>query len=376
MKCITNGSVVLEDGILENASVVYDDRILAVTREKVNADEVYDAGGRYVMPGFFDIHIHGYRGDDASDGDEEGLLRMAEALAEHGVTSFCPTTMTVPLPQLEAAFEAARAAMKRNTGARIAGINCEGPFISPAKKGAQDEKNILPPDPDFILKNADVIRLVTVAPEEDRDLYFVRCVAARSNIAVSVGHTSADRDTVVSAFDAGARHVTHLFNAMSPLNHRKPGCVGAALTDARATCEMICDTVHVHPSLYSMVYALKKDGLCLITDCMRAGGMPDGEYDLGGQKVTKKGALCLLEDGTIAGSVLTLDRALDNLLRYTGLALPEAVRTVSLDPARVIGQDKDTGSIAVGKRADITVAGEGIDVCLTVTGGKTTFIKN
>ncbi len=375
MKCITNCRLVLEDKVLSGMAVVFDEKIKEIIPEtQVNAEayEVIDAKGKYVAPGLVDIHIHGYLGEDASDGSADGLKVMAAGIAKNGVTSWCPTTMTIAMEEIKTAFDTARK-VKAETeiyGAKILGINCEGPFVNPAKKGAQPEEYILPPDGDFIIENADIVKLFTVAPEMEGGDECIKKVYEDGRVLVSMGHTNASFDEANNGIVCGVRHTTHLFNAMTALMHRNPGVVGAALSDERVSCELIADTFHVNPGLYKMVYKLKGDKLCLITDCMRAGGMPDGNYTLGGQPVIKTGIQCLLEDGTIAGSVLKLNEGVRNLYNNTDLSVAEAFACASINPARAVGEDKNIGSIEVGKCADIIICDDEFNVEITFINGE------
>lgn len=373
MKAIINGKIVSENGIIENKSIIFDEYIRKIDTD-TDGCEIIDAEGAYVLPGFIDIHIHGYKGNDASDASEEELVKMAELLPENGVSAWCPTTMTVAIDEIQKSLDIIGKLKKENiSGAKILGANVEGPFINPKKKGAQSEEFILMPDEEFILKNKDAIRLVTVAPEMQNADKFIKSICENTDISVSVGHTDADYDTTKKAFECGANHVTHLFNAMPPLNHRNPGVIGAAFENDNVFCELIADKFHIHPSLFKTVKAIKKDKLVLITDCMRAGGMPNGEYTLGGQRVTVKGIECRLDDGTIAGSILTMNKALYNLMTETGLPLHEAVKAVSLAPASSIGEDKVRGSLTVGKYADIVIADEEINIKKTFSCGERVF---
>ena len=380
MKAIVGGRIVLADRVLEGMALLFDSHIRDIVPEGAlpEGPERLDARGGYVLPGFIDVHIHGYLGRDVSEGHEEDLPVIARGLAQRGVTGFLPTTMTLPKPALEKAFGAIRGAMAASKaaswpGAAVLGCHAEGPFISPKKRGAQALENIRAGDADLYLRNADVIRLCTVAPEEPGNLELIRTLREKTDIVVSMGHTAATYQQAVAGIDAGVRHATHLFNAMSRLDHREPGAVGAALLDGRVECELICDTFHVHPSLFQLVARMKGDKLILITDCLPAGGMPDGSYTLGGQRFTVRGIECRLEDGTIAGSVLSMDRAVRNLLRYTDLSLPQAVAAASLAPARSLGLEGSVGSIEKGKRADLVLADEDLRVRATLLSGREIF---
>ncbi len=375
MKCIVNGRVVLSNRVASDVAVIFDEKIEAIIPvSEVDTDkyEMMDAKGNIVAPGLVDIHIHGYLGEDASDGSAEGLKKMAAGIAKNGVTSWCPTTMTIAKDDLKKAFDAAREVKQERDlyGAKILGVHSEGPFINPSKKGAQPEEYILTPDADFILENADIIKLYTMAPEMEGGIECVKKVYEDGRVLTSMGHTGASFEEAMAGIEAGVRHTTHLFNAMTALQHRNPGVVGAALSDDRVSCELIADTFHVNPGLYTLIAKAKGDKFCLITDCMRAGGMEDGDYTLGGQHVIKTGIKCLLEDGTIAGSVLKLNEAVKNLYEHTELPLEEAFACASLNPAKAIGEAERIGSLEVGKCADIMICDDDFQVVMTIIDGK------
>ena len=375
MKCITNGKIVTPDSVLEGKAIVFDEKITGIVDASAVDTAKYDvinADGCYIAPGLVDIHIHGYVGEDTCDGNVEGLEKMARAIVANGVTSFCPTTMTVAKEQIEKAFDTARELKAKDGyhGAEVLGINCEGPFINPSKKGAQAEEHILRPDGKFIVDNADIIKLVTIAPEMDGAVEAIKEIVENSDVLVSMGHTGAAYEEANAGIEAGVRHTTHLFNAMTALMHRNPGVVGAALSNDEVSTELIADTFHVNKGLFSLVSKIKGDKLCLITDCMRAGGMPDGEYDLGGQNVTVKGIQCLLADGTIAGSVLKLNRAVQNLYENTDLGVAKSFAAASLNPARAIREDERKGSLEVGKDADIIIVNQSFDIVKTIIKGE------
>lgn len=375
MKCIINGKVILPDRVADNLAVVFDSKIqkLADINDiDVSEYEVIDAGGKYVSPGLVDMHIHGFLGADVSDGDVDGIRLMAEGIIKNGVTAWCPTTMTVSKAEIEAAFDCARTLKGSSEyyGARILGVNSEGPFINSKKKGAQAEEHILRPDADFIKANADIVKLFTVAPEVDGAAECIAEVKADTDVLISMGHTDATYEQAAEGIANGVRHTTHLFNAMTALSHRSPGVVGAALSDSRVSTELIADTFHVNKGIFNMVAKLKGDKLCLITDCIRAGGMSDGDYTLGGQPVHKEGIQCLMADGTIAGSVLNLNDAVFNLYDNSELEIYEAVACASLNPAKALGEDGEIGSLEEGKRADIIIADEKFAVSMTILGGE------
>ena len=372
MKAIINGRIVTPTGTLEGKALLFDEKIRGiVSPAEIGDAEVIDAEGKYVVPGLIDMHIHGYQGADASDGDAEAVVRMAEGLAKNGVTAWLPTTMTISYEALYKAFDSIRVAMKNNpNGAVILGVNSEGPFICESKKGAQNGAHIRACDVNFLKENSDIIRVFTVAPEEPGNMQAIREVAADTNILISIGHSSAKYPTAVESIEAGVRHATHLFNAMTALAHRDPGIVGAVLSDERVSTELICDTFHINPALFSLLSKIKGDKLVMITDCLRAGGLEDGEYDLGGQTVVLKDNLCRLLDGTIAGSVLTLNKGILNMLRNTTLPVHTCVKMASLNPACALGVDKTKGSIEVGKDADLFLADDEFNTYGTFIGGR------
>jgi len=374
MKYIVNGSIILTDGIVENCVLAYDSKICGLTTKDQIPDgaEVIDAKGGYVAPGLVDIHIHGYLGEDASDGSAEGIKTMANGIMKNGVTSWCPTTMTVSMEEINTALNVVRSLKGESKdwdGAEILGVNLEGPYINPKKKGAQAETHIKPLDAQFVMDNADIISIATVAPEMDGGCEGIKKIRENCNVRVSIGHTDATFEEAIKGIDAGATHITHLFNAQTPLHHRNPGVVGAALVKDVYT-ELICDTFHVHKGLFELVAKTKGDKLVLITDCTRAGGMPDGEYTLGGQKIIVNGIECLLEDGTIAGSVLKLNNAVKNVYNNTDMPLWTVVAAASLNPAKAIGVDDRKGSLDEGKDADIIITDSDFNIVKTIIGGK------
>ena len=377
MNAIVNGKIVLPDTVVSGRALLYDRRVVSLADEAPAGCEAIDARGGYVIPGLIDMHIHGYMGEDSSDGRPEGLRAMAEGLKANAVTGFLPTTMTVSRDELRRAFACIRDVKAESdaedwTGARILGLNAEGPFLNPKKKGAQAEEHILPGDTAFFRDYLDILRLVTIAPEMPGNLECVRELS-EAGVLVSIGHTCATYDQAREGFEAGVRHVTHLFNAQTGIHHRDPGVAGAALTDDRVSCELIADTFHIHKGLFPLIARMKGRKLCLITDCLRSGGLPDGEYVSGGQKFVLKGIECRLTDGTIAGSVLRLNCGVRNLFENTDLPLNEAVNAASLNPATALGMDGEIGSIEPGKRADLAILNGDFSVRATILGGRVIY---
>ena len=355
---LVQGDIEIEDG-----------KILRVGKDLPRKEEdlAVDCAGSYtVVPGFVDVHIHGCAGADTCDATREAQEAMAAFLLAHGVTSFCPTTMTTSRETIQAALLAAKDMMDHpmEGGARVVGVNMEGPFIAKERKGAQKEEDILPPDfplfQQFYEESGGIVRLVDVAPEQPGGLEFVE--KASQLCTVSIAHTTADYDQAKAAFDKGVTHATHLFNAMSGLHHRKPGVVGAVFDDSRVRGELICDGFHIHPAVLRAAFRLLGDRALIVSDSMRANGMPEGEaFDLGGQMVTVHQGKALLPDGTIAGSVTNLHQEIKNLVSF-GVPFEQAVKAATLLPARAIGLDGEIGSIAPGKRADLVVLDEHLDI--------------
>ena len=376
---IINGKIVLPDAVVCGKALAFDresGKICGVVDAAPAGADVIDANGNYVAPGLVDIHIHGYLGEDACDANPEGLKKIAYGVAKNGVTAFLPTTMTVAKDQIIDTLNTARSLKEESKtwgGAEILGVHAEGPFINPSKKGAQAEENILAPDADFIIEHQDIIKSVTLAPEMDKNHACIKKLAEETDVLVSMGHTDATFDEAMSAARDGVNHATHLFNAMSALAHRNPGVVGAALASENVSVEVIADTFHINPGLYSIIAKVKGDKMVLITDCVRAGGMPDGEYDLGGQMLTLKGIECRLADGTIAGSVLKLNAAVKNVLAHTKLPVYEVFKMASLNPATAIHCADRLGSLEEGKDADIIIADANINILRTIKKGNTIY---
>ncbi len=374
MKAIVNGKIILPDRVLENAALLYSDVIEGILPEnEIPADaERIDAHGGYVAPGLIDLHIHGYLGKDVCDGEEESIRTMASGLVKNGVTGFLPTTMTVDMAVIKKALDVCRHLKKESktwNGSAILGCHAEGPFISASKKGAQDAKYILTPDAAFVKEYADIIKIITLAPETDTaDFAAIREITRDTDVVISMGHTSADYKTAMNSTAAGVRHATHLFNAMTPLQQRAPGVVGAAL-NSDVSCEVIVDTFHVDACLYDMLWKLKGRKLCFITDCLPAGGLPFGEYTLGGAKIIYRDIVCRLEDGTVAGSVLHLNRGVWNVYKNSQIPLYECVNGATLNPATAIGMADKKGSLTVGKDADIIITDEEFEIQKTIIGG-------
>ena len=372
---IKNGIVFCEDGVLREADLeLAGERIAAVHQPGQAAGEpALDAAGCYVVPGYVDIHIHGAMGADFSDGDPEGVRTMARFLLTQGVTSFLGTSMALSEARLTEVYAAAKHLFGQSLpdGATLRGINMEGPFFSQEKRGAQNPEFIIPPNFEMFIRlnqaSGGNIRTVAVAPETEGGLDFVE--RASKVCSVSIAHTSAGYDIAHQAFDRGANHVTHVFNGMTPFHHRDPGIVGAAV-DSDAYVELICDGIHVHPAMVRSVFRLfGEDRMCLISDAMRACGMPEGKYDLGGQMVTVANNAATIDNGSLAGSVCVLSQCVRNAVKF-GIPLESALKAATINPARSVGLDSEVGSVTVGKRADLLVLDKDLALRQVILGGQ------
>ncbi len=380
MKYFENVPVYLHGTGIVKSSVRFGERIVSFSEgeEKIALPE-----GAVVLPGFVDEHIHGAGGADAMDGTAAALTTISQTLVREGTTSFLATTMTQSPQNIVRALTAVRekcaadSKKDRPTGARLLGAHLEGPFISAAHKGAQPLGYVAAPSIEtfeaYQAASGGNIRIVTLAPEEAGAEALISRLTA-SGVVVSLGHTGAKYADVARAVSLGARHVTHTYNAQSPLHHREIGTVGSALLMDELDCELIADTIHVsEPAIRLLVKCKTPARILLITDAIRAKGLGDGESELGGQKVYVKGGEARLEDGTLAGSVLQMNRAVQNMVEKAGLSLPEAVDCASLLPAKALGLSGELGSVAPGKRADFTVLSPAFDVLMTVVGGEIVY---
>jgi len=332
--------------------------------------------GGYICPGFVDLHVHGGGGADFMDGDPEAVATIPTTHARHGTTGLLATTLTAPEAEILRAIRAVKAAPRQ--GARVLGFHIEGPFINPGCKGAQDERFIRPPSPAEADRwmacgdNEDRWHM-TLAPELPGAIATIRHLVGKGAI-VSAGHTDCTYAQLREAVAAGVSHITHLFNGMRGLHHREPGTAGGALTLPGLTVEVIADGVHIHPTALDLtVRSRGPEDVLLVTDAMRATGLGDGEYYLGGLKGVVRGGSVRLADGTLAGSVLTMDRAVGNMVELAGVPLHQAVAMASLQPARVHGLQDTVGSLALGKRADIAILDGELRTRLTLVGGQIAY---
>lgn len=368
---IINGSVYGADFKFSNQTILTkDDRIesidSAMPEAVTESDDILDASDCYVIPGLTDVHFHGCVNHDFCDADFEGVHTMAQYELQNGVTTICPATMTLGADTLSAICKNGAAYHNANPedGAELIGINLEGPFIAMSKKGAQNPAFVQKANPELLKhlqEDAEgLVRLVTIAPEEEGALDCIR--KCSSEYHFSLGHTASDYDTACKAFQAGADHATHLYNAMPPFVHRAPGVIGAAFDAPQAKVELICDGIHIHPSVIRATFQLfGDDRVVLISDSMMATGMPDGDYSLGGLPTKLVGHKVTLEDGTIAGSATNLMDCMRNVVSF-GVPLESAIKAAAWNPVNSIGMTKDYGSIETGKKANLVILDKNLQI--------------
>jgi N-acetylglucosamine-6-phosphate deacetylase len=367
---IKNGKVFEQDGrFVKKDLYIEKDRIA----DYAGGEEI-DAEGLYVIPGLTDIHFHGCVGYDFCDGTEEALRKMAAYQLENGITTICPASMTFSEEQLTEIFQNAAEYDNKN-GAELVGINMEGPFVSMEKKGAQNPKYITKPDADMFFRlqkvSGGLVKLVDIAPEEKGAMEFIEKVS--ENVRVSLAHTVADYDIAREAFEKGASHVTHLYNAMPPYSHRAPGVVGAASDSDNVMVELICDGIHIHPATVRATFKMfGDDRIIFISDSMRACGLQDGQYMLGGLEVTVQGKKATLtKEGNIAGSVTNLMNCVRTAVREMQIPLESAVKCAAVNPAKAIGIYDKYGSLTSGKTANIVLLNENLEIVRIIQKGKT-----
>lgn len=372
--------------ILKNATVFNGDfekvrADVAIEGERISkigdlsGEDELDLTDMTVMPGLIDIHIHGCGGADAGDATPEALETMSQTLVKNGITSFCPASMTLSFEELTKIFANIDDMKNKVGGAYIHGANMEGPYIAMSKKGAQNPLYVRNPDKEEFKRLFDgcngSIKVVDIAPECDGGDEFIKEI--QPICPVSIAHTDAGYDEAVHAIELGVRHITHLFNAQSGLHHRKPGVVGAAFDVGKekgVRAELICDGFHIHPATLRIAFrAMGEDGTVIVSDSMKAAGCPDGDYDLGGQPVYVRDGKALLADGTIAASTSNVYKELKNVISF-GIPEKQAVKSATINPAKAIRADRETGSIEEGKLADILVVDKDYNIRLVIVKGK------
>jgi len=374
---LINAKLIIEDQIVEDKIILFNEKIIDITDDIMMSDsdniEIIDAKGGYVSAGFIDLHIHGSGGADVMDATPDALEILSTTLPQTGTTSFLATTMTMPSKDIDNALYNIQQHASTATGANILGVHLEGPFINATKHGAQDKQYVQSANMRLIENYIDNVKMITIAPEEEGAEAFIKYVRKHHpHVILSIGHSNASYEESIQSFKWGISHATHLFNAMNPYHHRQPGIVGAVF-DSAVTCDIIADLVHTHVSILKLVHHIKKDKLILITDAMRAGCMKCGTYDLGGHSVNVSEGKATLEDGTLAGSVLTMNEALKNMTQYTNISLVEVVNSVTKIPAEKLGIKK--GSLKVGYDADIVMFDEHFSIITTIISGKVKYIR-
>ncbi len=382
---IQNATIYQENTILKNGYILIEDNQIKevglMEHAPQDADEIISLNeDQLVLPGFIDIHIHGVAGADAMDATEEALAVMAKELPKEGTTSFLATTMTQDSANIKKALQAIQSFKVNGNPAgetEMLGVHLEGPFISPLKAGAQPLHHIKNADVDLFKEwneaSGNAIKQVTLAPEQPGAKELIKHLR-NSNIICSMGHTNATYEQASEAIEQGVSNATHLFNQMTGLHHRDIGAAGAALLDDRVFVEIIGDGIHISPEMIKLALRAKgKEKAILITDAMRAKGMADGQYDLGGQEVTVKGPEARLADGTLAGSILKMNDALKNVCHFTGYSLQEVVQMATVNPAKQLNVFDKKGSIAVGKDADIVIMDTNFKISTTICRGKIAY---
>jgi N-acetylglucosamine-6-phosphate deacetylase len=371
--------ILTETGILNSGTLVIEDGVIAaIEPEGTGAGgRVFDGGGGILVPGFIDLHVHGGAGCDFMDGSPEAVDTICRFHARHGTTGLLATTMTAPLERIEQLVRFF-STPPASTGAAVLGVHLEGPFINPAHKGAQNEEWIQRASVESVKRllaaaGEGLIKMITLAPELVGDDEVFALLKERG-IVIAAGHTDLDYRGGCTCLGKGVSHLTHLGNAMRGLHHRDIGAIGLALENPELSFDLIVDGIHLSADFIRLLVRIcSLDQISLITDAMRAAGLVDGEYELGGQTVRVTGMEARLPGGVLAGSMLTLDRALANLIAFTGLPLEQAVPLVTLNPARKLGLDRQKGSIAIGKDADLVLLGGDLTVRATWVGGRLVF---
>jgi N-acetylglucosamine-6-phosphate deacetylase len=380
--CIISGpQIYTEQGILQNTNVVIRaDQIHAIDNKKYSSSEVWTFPNNYhLVPGFIDLHVHGAQNSDVMDATVDALTTISQVLAKEGTTGFLATTMTAPPEKIEQALIVVQDTMQiqQLQGASILGAHLEGPFISANKAGAQSKEMILPLDIKYLKRwqkiTNNTIKLVTLAPELPGGIEFIHYLK-QQNIIASIGHSDATYQEALAGIEAGCSYTTHIFNAMRGIHQREPGAVTAALLSDKISTELIVDGIHLHPAIVELILKLKgKEKMILVTDAMRAKCLCDGSYDLGGQSVSVKEGIARLPNGMLAGSVLRMSEALQNVLKFTGCTLLDAIKMAAENPAKMLGLFSKKGSIAVGKDADLVVLDAEYEVAATICGGRVVY---
>ncbi len=374
---IKNGTLITPHEVLRRHTIyLNNDKIESIGADATGneAGSVINAEGYYVVPGFIDVHVHGADGHDTMDATPAAIHGMAAFYAKHGVTGYYPTTMTMPAANIQAALDNVEACPQPTNGAHHLGVHVEGPYLNLAYKGAQPPEYFRPPAAEEYGQwlETGVCKLVTIAPEMDGGLEMIQQLTA-IGVEFAIGHSAATYDEAVKGFDAGIRQVTHVFNGMVGLHHREPGALAAILTDDRVDAQLIADGIHVHPAMIRLLVRAKgADHVMLITDAIQAVGLSDGDYSLGGQMVKVKEGVARIASGNLAGSTLTMDQAIRNMLKFTDLPLQKIIGMASAVPARAM-KLPHKGKLAVGCDSDIVLLSRELEVAMTIVAGKIVY---
>ncbi len=381
---ITNGQLVTPFQV-RRGTVVIEEGIITYVGDEANAPQgiepVLDAKGAYVTPGLIDIHVHGGGGGDVMDGTVAALEQMAQTFARYGTTAFLPATVTATHKDILQAVDAVKEAAEEGTaGAQVMGVHLEGPYINDIRRGAQNPAHIRPPSlqelEDVWRTCGPLLKLVTMAPEIEGASEAIRQLRSWG-VTVAVGHTDASYDQVMEAHLWGANHICHAFNGMRGLHHREPGVVGAALTCDGFSAELICDGIHVHPVAMELLLRAKgPDKIVLVTDTVRAMGLPEGRYQLGGLDINVSQGAARLTTGELAGSTLSMAMAVKNATQMLGVSLPQAIQMASYNPAHTVGMGHRKGSLTVGKDGDLAIFDQDLNALATIVAGKMVYQKS
>jgi len=380
-KLIKNGSIYSPARLPENYGILIEDGLFSAVDQvdRFPTDiPIIDAQGKTILPGLIDIHVHGANGYDTMDTHNDALTKMSQYFASKGVTSYLPTTVTASSKDITAAVDQVVNYQQISDGARILGVHLEGPFLEAKHKGAQPEQHLRPADPKEYMPWLDTgfIKLFTVAPDVD-GVYDLITKGRKLNVFFAVGHSSASYEQMVEAIDRGLTQVTHTFNGMPSLHHREPGILGAVLTDDRVYTQVIADGIHLHPAIVKLIFKVKGvEKTVLITDAIRATGMQDGKYGLGDQLVEVKNGIARTDSGSLAGSTLTMNRALKNACSFTGYSLEEILPSATSIAAKSINMSDQIGSIKPGFKADLVIMDDDFEPQLTMVSGNIVYQKN
>ena len=367
---IQNGKIFRENGKFETIDLFVEDGIIV---DKTKQNEVIDASGLYVIPGLIDIHFHGCMGYDFCDASHEAISEMAKYQLRNGITAICPASMTLDVEHLKDIFRCA-ASYRDNDGAELVGIYMEGPFLSVGKKGAQAETYLRKADVTVFEKLQDeaghMIKVLAIAPEEEGAMDFIKEMS--QHVQISVAHTCADYSTAMKAFEYGAGQVTHLYNGMNGMNHREPGVIGAVSDNQDVMAELICDGLHIHPAVVRATFKmLGDDRIILVSDSMSACGLGDGIYDLGGQEIeVKEGIAKIAGTEVIAASVKNVMECMKTAVKHMHIPLESAIKACTQNPAKAIGVYDQMGSITIGKKANLVIMDECLNIRYVIKDGK------